>query len=312
MPQFNRDSWETRAVSLFGNAMQHASWTACRRTGWWFGLALFKALKGRRKIAISNVRLAFPELSEAAARQVARRSVQNSAMMLFEFMHSATATAAEVRDYVDLEGIEHVFHGLDRGRGVLLLTAHLGNWELMGARAAQDLPVSAVARPSSNQGIEEQIMRVRIHSGMEVISKHDGGRAGIDALKANRALAVLPDQYAGPTGLLLPFFGHPTRMISSVARLAMLSGAPVVPSFGVRRRPWLSDGRIVGCISSGFYVENDRKRRDELVLSGTQRMIEELESVIRRHPDQWLWLHRRWRDESAVNAAVDNAKHESS
>ncbi len=300
MPTFNRDRWETRAVSLFGHTMQHVSWTACRRSGWWFGLALFKALKGRRRVAIANVRRAFPHLSEAAARQVARRSVQNSAMMLFEFMHLATASPEEVRDYTDLEGIEHIFDGLELGRGVILLTAHLGNWELMGARAAQEFPITAVARPASNEGIQERIMQVRAHGGIEVISKHDGGRAALEALKANRALAVLPDQYAGENGLLLPFFGHPTRMISSLARMAMLSGASVVPSFGVRRKPWLSDGRIVGRISPGYFVENDRKRRDELVLEGTKRMIHELESIIRRHPDQWLWLHRRWRDTDAA------------
>jgi KDO2-lipid IV(A) lauroyltransferase len=306
MPTFNRDSWETRAATLVGNSIQHASWTTCRRAGWWFGLALFKALKSRRKVAIANVRRAFPELSEAAARQIARRSVQSSAMMLFEFMRLATATPEEVREYVDLDGVENIYDGLERGRGVLMMTAHLGNWELMGARAAQEWPVSAVVRPASNRGIEEQILRVRTHSNIEVISKHDGGRASLEALAANRSLAVLPDQYAGPSGLLLPFFGHPTRMISSLARMAMLSGAPVVPCFGVRREPWLSDGRIIGHISPGYFVENDRKRRDELVLSGTQRMIDELESIIRRHPDQWLWLHRRWRDDDAHASGVSS------
>src|SRR5688572_17095982 len=115
MPTFNRDSLETGVTTLIGNTIQHASWTTCRRAGWWFGLTLFKGLKGRRKVAIANVQRAFPDLSEAAARQIARRSVQNSAMMLFEFMRLATATPAEVREYVDLEGIENIFDGLKQG-----------------------------------------------------------------------------------------------------------------------------------------------------------------------------------------------------
>ncbi len=294
---FDRNSWETRAAQLVGGAMQNASWTACRRTGWWMGLALFKALKKRRAIAIANVQRAFPHMTEAAARQVARRGVQNSAMMLFEFMRMATATPQEVREYADIDGIEHIRAGLEPGRGVLMLSAHLGNWELMGARGAQEFPVVVVARPSSNQGIQEQIVRVRSAAGIEVISKHDTGRAAIDVLKKNHVLAILADQHAGPDGLLLPFFAHPTRMFSSVARIAMLSGAPIVPAFAVRQRPWLSDGRIVARVSPGYYVENDRKRREELVLEGTKRMVTELETIISRHPDQWLWLHRRWRDE---------------
>jgi Kdo2-lipid IVA lauroyltransferase/acyltransferase len=294
---FNRDAWETRAAQIVGQATQHASWTACRRTGWWFGLLLFKALKSRRRVAIQNVQRAFPELNESAARQIARRSVQNSAMTLFEFMRLATATPQEVRDYVDLEGVGNIFAGLERGRGVLLLTAHLGNWELMGARAAQEFPLTVVARPASNKGLQAQIESVRAHGGIEVISKHDTGRAAIDALKANRAIGILPDQHAGKDGLLMPFFGHQTSMVSSLARLAMLSGAPIVPCFAVRRRPWLSDGRIVARITPGYFVENDRKRRAELVQQGTQRMVFELENIIRQNPDQWLWLHRRWRDD---------------
>lgn len=297
MPKFNRESWETRAAYMLGGTMSRASWATCRRTGWWFGQALFHALKKRRAVATANVRLAFPELSEAAAQQIARRSVQNAAMTLFEFMRLATATRQEVRDYVDIEGLEHVMNGLEARRGVLIMTAHLGNWELMGARAAQEFPVTVVARPASNEALQEQILRVRSHSGIEVISKHEGGRAALETLKANRAVGILPDQYAGPDGLLLPFFGHKTRMVSALSRIAMLSGAPVIPCFGLRRTPWLSNGRILARATSSYLVENHRQRRNELVLEGTQRMISEIENVIRDYPDQWLWLHRRWRQD---------------
>jgi len=298
--ELDRNSWETRASHLVGSVMQRAPWGVCRRTGWWFGLALFKALKSRRKVAIGNVQRAFPHLTEAAARQVARRSVQNAAMTLFEFMRLSTATRDEVMETVIDDGSEHVREALAGGRGVLLLTAHFGNWELLAAGAALHFPLSLIARPVSNQGLEDQILMVRRKFNVEVISKHDAGRATLDALRKNRTLAITPDQHAGAQGLLLPFFGHPTRMVSSLARLAMLSGAPVVPAFGVRKYPWISDGRTIARIRPGFTVENDRKRRDEMVLAGTQRMTAELENIIRLYPDQWLWLHKRWRDEDAM------------
>jgi KDO2-lipid IV(A) lauroyltransferase len=131
-----------------------------------------------------------------------------------------------------------------------------------------------------------------------VISKYDPGRAALQALRANRALGILPDQHAGADGLLLPFFGRPTRMIPAVARLSMLSGAPISPAFAVRRTPWLKDGRINAAILEPWAVEKPaRADRDAAVEQGTRRMVSELETVIRAHPDQWLWVHRRWRGE---------------
>jgi KDO2-lipid IV(A) lauroyltransferase len=102
-------------------------------------------------------------------------------------------------------------------------------------------------------------------------------------------------------------FGRVTRFYSSVAQLAMLSGAPVVPGFGVRREPWLSDGRIIACIEPGLQLKSDADRlglsRDDAVREGTQRVIGQLEKVIRTHPDQWWWLHRRWREADAIREA---------
>jgi KDO2-lipid IV(A) lauroyltransferase len=294
---FNRDVLEARAATLVGGSMQSASWETCRRAGWWLGLLLFKAMKKRRQVAIDNVRLAFPGQSEAAARQIARRSMQNGAMTMFEFVRLASATPQEISDYVIWDGIEHFSDALEKGRGALMMTAHLGNWEMMAAAVAQSFPITVVARPTSNKAIQEQILRVRGHNGLKVISKHNSSRATLDALKKNHVLGIVPDQYAGPDGMLLPFFGRPTRVVSSVARFSMMSGAPIVPTFGTRRRPWISDGRIVTRVSPGYVIENNRQRREEIVREGTLRTIDDLENIIRRYPDNWLWLHRRWRSE---------------
>ena len=129
----------------------------------------------------------------------------------------------------------------------------------------------------------------------------------MQALKANRTLGILPDQHAGADGVLLPFFGRTTRVIPAVARLAMLSGAPVAPCFATRRTPWLRDGRILTKIEPVWHVEKpDRSERDAAVIAGTRRMISELEMAIRDSPDQWMWVHRRWRDnEDTVPPSAD-------
>jgi KDO2-lipid IV(A) lauroyltransferase len=168
----------------------------------------------------------------------------------------------------------------------------------MGARAAQDFPLSVVARPAGNHAVQRHIDGVRECAGIGVISKYDTGRRALKTLRANGALGVLPDQYAWPDGVLLPMFGHPTRFVTSLARLALMSGAPILPAFGVRRTPWLADGRIVATVGPQFEVKTASTRaRDEVVLEGTRRVVAELENIIRLHRDQWLWMHRRWREE---------------
>jgi KDO2-lipid IV(A) lauroyltransferase len=254
------------------------------------------------------LRIAFPDLSENAARRHARRAAQNLGMTFCESLHLGAATKEDVRDYATIEGLEHLQQAYSGGKGVVLLTAHFGNWEILAARLAQEFPFSAMARPNSNAGVEGHVEQVRRKAGIKVISKWESARPAVRALRAGEVLCLLPDQRAGKgEGLLLPMFGRVTRFYSSVAQLAMLSGAPVVPAFGVRREPWLSDGRIVVCIEPGLHLKADAERldlsRDDAVREGTQRVIGELEKVIRTHPDQWWWLHRRWREADAIREA---------
>ena len=281
-------------MGAVGRVCETLSFDACRYAGAWLGLGLYAALGKRRGIAINNVRLAL-DVSPARANQIARRALMNFGMTYAEFMHLRVATPSELRAYSWIEGLEHIESGFDAGKGAILLTAHLGNWEVMGARAAQEFPLTVVARPTGNQGVQRHIDAVRAASGIGVISKYDNGRASLRVLKNNETLGILPDQHAGSEGELLPMFGQPTRVWGAIARLAMLSGARVVPAFGVRKTPFLADGRIVAMVSQGWNVEKTGDR-NAAVTQGTRRTIGELEKIIRAHPDQWLWMHRRWRE----------------
>jgi Kdo2-lipid IVA lauroyltransferase/acyltransferase len=297
---------ELGLMRLLSRTMERASWDGCRRAGALLGLVFFHGVHSRRDLAIGNVRLAFPDLGEAAARRIARCSVQNFGMTICEFLHLNAASRSEVRDYVNIEGLEHFQAGLERGHGVLLITAHLGNWELMGARLAQELPLTVVARPTSNSGVEEHILSVRSHSGMRVLSKHAASRAVLNVLRANEVVGILPDQYARKEGVVMPMFGHPTRFVPGVSRLAMLADSLLVPSFGVRRTPWLADGRIVATAQPGFALRRSESRdpasREAAALEGTRHIVAEVESAVRRNPEQWMWVHRRWRTRDTEHA----------
>ena len=285
-------------MGAVGRVFETLSFDACRYAGAWLGLGIYAALGKRRGIATGNVRLALG-VSQARAGQIARRALVNFGMTYAEFMHLRVATPSEVRAYSWIEGLEHIESGFAAGRGVILLTAHLGNWEVMGARAAQEFPLTVVARPTENAGVQGYIDRVRAAGGLGVISKFDNGRASLRVLKSNESLGILPDQHAGGEGLSLPMFGQPTRVWSAIARLALLSGARVVPAFGVRQTPFLADGRIVAKVSAGWNVEKSADK-NAAILAGTKRTVSELEKIIAAHPDQWLWMHRRWREKDGA------------
>ncbi len=293
---------EVALVRGIGGTMERASFDACRRAGAWLGLALFGALKHRRGVAIDNIQRAFPSVSRARASQMARRSSQNFAMTFCEFLHLRAASKSEIRAYCDFDGFEHIEHALESGHGCILLTAHLGNWEVMGARATQEFPLAVVARPTSNAGVEAHIQACREAGGLRVVSKYDMARASLGVLRGGGTLGILPDQYSRDDGLLLPLFGHNTRFTPAVAKLAQVSRAPVVPAFGVRREPFFSNGHIVATMSEGFTIPragrgDSESERAAQIRRGTLRCIGELENIVRAHPVQWMWLHRRWRDE---------------
>jgi len=303
IPKNSLHAIEARLMTAASASARRASFRQCRHAGMWLGLLFHHALPSRRKISMDNLRLAFPDMSRTQANRVARRVSQNAAMTFCEFLHLRACGEKEIREYSWIEGLEHIESGFALGKGVLLLTGHIGNWEMMGARAALEFPLTVIARPRSNQAVHDSIEAIRAHVNVQVISRFDTGRAPIKVLRANESLAILPDQYE-KHGLPLPFFNQPTRLVDALARLAILSRAPIVPAFGIRREPWLSDGRIVAQVFPGFHLEkNNRQKgenRDDTIMEGTRRVVQELETIIRAHPDQWLWMHRRWRKEDGV------------
>lgn len=295
---------EDRVARTLGARMERLSFAGCRRLGARLGLAFFAAGKRRRELAIANIQMALG-FNRVQATRVARRSCQNWGMTTCEFLHLPGASAQEIGDYVSLSGLEHLDGALRGNRGAIVLMAHLGNWEVVGARLAQQFPLAAIVRPLSNATAQEYMSSVRRAVGMHLISKHAAARPTIKVLRAGGLLCVLPDRHAGAEGALLPLFGRNTRFETGPARFAQMSGAPIVPIFGVRHEPWLRDGRIEGRILPAFAVHSSsRDDREAVVLEGTQHVIATIENMVREHPDQWTWMLRRWRDDDVAPAST--------
>ncbi len=305
MMKTQRRALEKRLIQRMGDALSSAPWITCRRVGSLMGLAFFYGLKRRRTIALENLSLALPHLSQRRRQQIARRSVQNFGMSFCEFMHLQAASPAEIRAYCAWQGLEHIHNALAQGHGAMLPTAHFGAWEVMGARMAQEFPMSVVVRLTSNQALKSHAEKVRAAVNIKMILKEESARVSLRALRANEGLAIFADQHAGPSGMLLPMFGHQTRVFTSPARLALAAQAPIVPIFAVRREPWIANGRVV--IQSGPALDLQQQHyatRDDAVLAGTRFMNDATEAIVREYPDQWLWMHRRWRAEDRAEETL--------
>lgn len=245
------------------------------------------AIPRLRRVAHRNLALAMPELSQARREEIVDGVFRSIARVLLAFARFPRIHRGNVADWIRCEGAEHFADALAAGRGVLFATAHLGNWELSAfAHALLTGPMHVVVRPLDNPLLDRLVERRRALSGNRIIAKQEFARAILKALAANQAVGVLIDQnVALEAGAFVDFFGLPASAGTGFARLAARAGAAVIP---------------------GFALWNDSERRyilrfyPPISLTGdpvhdTQALQSQLESVIRRYPDQWLWVHRRWK-----------------
>jgi len=256
-----------------------------RRLGdllWWL-------LPRRRAMALDNLRRSFgAERSGADLRRLGRRSFQHLGMNLVEICRYVLRPTDVMLSRVRLDGREHLEAAAAHGRGVLILTAHYGNWELLAAaHGLSGLPLSIVTRPLDHPLLAELAIRFRRRSGAELITKRRAVREVVAALRRQRMVGILLDQNATRAeGVFVPFFGAPASTSKGLALLALRTGAPVVPVF-LRREP---DGRH--CMEAGPALPPPA---DGLVTTYTTTFNQVLEAAIRRAPEQWLWMHDRWR-----------------
>ena len=246
-----------------------------------------------RRYAMINLRLAFPELSESEREQIARGSYRSLGRLLAEISQFPRLNPQNIGELVVYDGLEHYLAALATGRGVIFLTGHIGAWELsVYAHSVHGYPSSFLARRIDNPLIERIAERYRTMYGNRSIDKQHGVREVIRTLKSGGVVGILADLNAlRDEGVFCDFFGTPASTTIGVATLALRTDAVVLP------------GYLTWDESSGRHtlhfeppVETIRTGdRETDVQTNTARYTRILEGIIRRHPDQWLWIHRRWR-----------------
>jgi Kdo2-lipid IVA lauroyltransferase/acyltransferase len=245
-----------------------------------------------RRVAAQNLALALPQ---ADARQITDGVFASLSRMLVAFSRFPDFDRDNIGDWIRYEGFEHFEEAKSRGKGVLFATAHLGAWELSAfAHALLTAPMHVVVRPLDNALIDKAVSRRRTASGNTLIAKKDAARGIVRALKNNDAVGILVDQnVAADEGVFVDFFGVKACAGSAFARLAYRTGAAVIPGFAL----W-SEAEKKYILR--FYPLLEFKGD---TYSDTQMLHSCLENVIREYPDQWLWLHRRWKTRPADDAS---------
>ena len=286
-----------------------------RRIGEILGAAAFEIARGERRKTLENLRLAYGQGMPPAERLRAARAVfRNAGMSAVELAFLYAGRGGNILSRAKVEGMEHILGVLRSGCGVLLVTAHYGNWELVPPLLVAHVPCEGgvVARDLSNPGLNRTVLGLRRRFGVRVFRRGETGRDYVRFLRAGNALGILGDMDTSRgRGLFVDFFGRPAWTQRGIAQLALSGRAGIVPAFIARdpRDPGLHVLRIRPAISEGpaapegrvdaeersGVAEESALPREARVAAMTQSFTRAIEEAIRERPDQWAWMHRRWR-----------------
>jgi Kdo2-lipid IVA lauroyltransferase/acyltransferase len=263
----------------------------------WLGRTLGKVAYSldweHRKVALENLQIAFgQEKSEKEIRSIARTTFQNLGMMAIEFLRIPKMDADRFKANLEIEGLANFERVRDNKKGMLLLLSHFGNWELMGLLTkGLGSQVMVIAKPvKKNTRVDRMITEVREASGIEVVSSQKASRKILQALSQNRMVGLLIDQRAKRSeGVMADFFGRKAPTTPALAVLGMRTGAPILPLYLLRD----GNGKYRLMIKEPLELVQTGNVKDD-VLANTELINRSLEEMIRRYPEQWFWVHRRW------------------
>ncbi|MGH7311813.1 MAG: lysophospholipid acyltransferase family protein [Candidatus Rokuibacteriota bacterium] len=285
-------------MTLLAVALGRAPWGVASWLGRRLGDLAYLAWLGRRRIALENLAQAFPELTAADRRALCRRSWQHLGLVFVELCALLSRPLDDLLSRITVEGREHLDRAMAAHGRVLALSGHLGNWELLNvAHRVTPYPLAVVVRPLDSRWLNPLAERVRLRTGVELIDKRGALRPVLAALSRGGMVGILLDQNtARSEGVFVPFFGCPASTSRSVALLALRTGAPVVPIFA--RREGGGRHRIIVRPPLDAPKTGDR---EAAVAELTGRCTEVIEAAIREAPEQWLWMHNRWRTRPAAS-----------
>jgi KDO2-lipid IV(A) lauroyltransferase len=275
---------------------------AARRAGAALGFLAWCVLPNLRRTGLRNLELAFPELPAEGRLRLLRGVYRHLGWQLGEFCQMPRYTRENTRDLIRYEGLDHYLAASQRGKGVLIVTGHLGAWELSSFwHSLMGHPMTMVIRRLDNPRVDKLVNDIRCLHGNRVVHKDDFARGLLQAMRRGDTVGILMDtNMTPPQGVFVPFFGVPACTASGLARVALRTGAAVLPGFLV----WepAEDKYVLHFDEQIPLIATGDDEHD--VLANTAQFTAAIEVFIRRYPDQWLWVHRRWKTRPEGEAPI--------
>lgn len=272
---------------LLTRIVERLDWHEAQRVGAELGSFAWRLSRRDHARTLEHLALAFPDLSASQRHQLGRESFRHLGTMLTESLWLLAQPPSAVAPHLAREGWPHLERARASGRPVVLLTGHCGNWELLGAATGlSGLRISGLARALDDPGLQRWLVGLRAHFGNRTIVRGEPGavRDLLSVMRTNGTLCVLIDQDTRVDGCWIDFFGRPAWTPVGPAEIALRFGAVVLPAFVERN----DDGSHLVRIEPALDLPTDP-------VAATQAMHDRIEAQIRRRPEQWVWLHRRWR-----------------
>jgi KDO2-lipid IV(A) lauroyltransferase len=266
---------------------------AARGIGGGVGALAYRILPRLRSVGTKNLEIAFPEWSEAQRQEVLRKLYRNLGWQLAEFCQMPGYTPENTRSFLRYDGLERYLAARDKGKGVLIVTGHLGAWELSSFyHSLMGYPMSMVIRRLDNAKVDQLVNGIRCLHGNRVLHKDDFARGLLGAMRHGESVGILMDtNMTPPQGVFVPYFGTLACTASGLARVALKTGATVLPGFML----W-EDAEQKYVLHFGEEIVFDLTGDDEAdAVTNTAKCTAAIEAYVRQYPDQWLWVHRRWK-----------------
>ena len=255
-------------------------------------LAYYALFPRRRLLALYNLQVSFPEKTMDEIISIAKGAYRHMALVVSELFDIPRLTPDKIRDIVEVEGLENCRQALETGKGIILYTAHFGNWELSAVALPYFLqPLMVVYRPLDNTILNDMILSLRTASGNVLVPKERAMRQILRALQKNGIVGVLIDQnMAREEGVFVEYFSRLACTTDVVAQLAISTQAAVIPAFC----PRMPDGKYRLIFGTALETPKTDNEREDAKLN-TQDCTRGIESIVREYPEQWLWVHHRWK-----------------
>jgi Kdo2-lipid IVA lauroyltransferase/acyltransferase len=268
-----------------------------------FGSLAYLLDQRHRKIALSNISKALPELSKEEGVKTIRECYRYFGMYLFDLLHSIRGYRPEFLEKCEYDGLEHLAAAYAKKKGVLLYTAHYGAWEVNAqANSYKGFPLNVIARRLDNPYLEKLLTKFRTRTGSGVIDKKDGFRPMLRTLKEGKGIAILIDQNVTTEDrVFVNFFGRPASTTPALALLKLKTDADIIPCFAFP----LPDGRYRFRYCDPVQVDLTGDRKED-IFRITQACTKIIENEIRQQPQYWLWMHRRWKTQPSTKEIIQD------